>query len=567
MNEEFKNMLKKRWKGWGAVLAALVLIAVTPLLVCAVEVLVMGLRVDRGEWKMFACLSGIFAGGGFFIFPLIAAIRWLCCWVNLRRFLLSLALLATLLAIFYTEEDWRGRHAWKQHLREHAAKGEKLESSAFIPPAGLDDQNFCACPLLRPIMGVKMVNGQGIWSDTNGFDRVVALSPRLPPDYGPSAITNGLIGWQAYYRSLTNLAGLFLTNSPAEDVLRVLRRFEPELAELRREAERRPLDRWPIQYDTDSPWNILLPHLGRLKPICSLLQLRATAELASGDAASAVSDLQLGFRLANSTRGEPFLISQVVRGACCNVLLEPLREGLGRHQLSDAQLTALQRELLSADLLGGWHFAIRAERSFAGTWTKLGWKEVAELARSFGVRPAWPFHWFVRLAPQGWIYQDQVAICRYYDDWLLPFVDIASRTVTVRPASARAVIRPVTGPYSFLVLFVFQLEGRCCGDGYNGLPHVAYAQTQLDEALLACALERYHLAHGEYPQTLEALAPRFIEKVPHDLIKGGPLHYRLASDGNFRLYSVGWNGTDEGGVSAWNSDGQVDVEKGDWAWP
>ena len=41
-----------------------------------------------------------------------------------------------------------------------------------------------------------------------------------------------------------------------------------------------------------------------------------------------------------------------------------------------------------------------------------------------------------------------------------------------------------------------------------------------NEAQIVCALERYRLAHGEYPGTLDALSPQFIEKIPHDIIGG-----------------------------------------------
>jgi hypothetical protein len=120
-----------------------------------------------------------------------------------------LATLVTLIAIFYTEEDWRGRHAWNRHVRDHAAKGEQLDLSAFIPPTVPDDQNFCMCPLLRPILDFKRVDGLIIWGDTNGIARVQALRPWLTPDQSPTTVTNGLIGWQAYYR-LTDDGGFLL---------------------------------------------------------------------------------------------------------------------------------------------------------------------------------------------------------------------------------------------------------------------------------------------------------------------------------------------------------------------
>jgi len=44
------------------------------------------------------------------------------------------------------------------------------------------------------------------------------------------------------------------------------------------------------------------------------------------------------------------------------------------------------------------------------------------------------------------------------------------------------------------------------------------------------------------------------------------LHYRRTDDGQFVLYSVGWNETDDGGEVAFTSGGSVDVNTGDWVW-
>jgi hypothetical protein len=104
----------------------------------------------------------------------------------------------------------------------------------------------------------------------------------------------------------------------------------------------------------------------------------------------------------------------------------------------------------------------------------------------------------------------------------------------------------------------------------------AYAQTSVNLARVAIALERYHLAHGGYPESLDALAPQFIDKLPHDIIGGQPsqspgpasqpLHYRRTADDQFVLYSVGWNETDDGGTVGLKKDGRVDVNTGDWVW-
>ena len=76
------------------------------------------------------------------------------------------------------------------------------------------------------------------------------------------------------------------------------------------------------------------------------------------------------------------------------------------------------------------------------------------------------------------------------------------------------------------------------------------------------------MALGQYPETLAALVPRFIEKLPHDIIGGKPLKYRRSDDGHFVLYSIGWNETDDGGVVTLTDakPPRVNLDQRDWVW-
>ena len=95
----------------------------------------------------------------------------------------------------------------------------------------------------------------------------------------------------------------------------------------------------------------------------------------------------------------------------------------------------------------------------------------------------------------------------------------------------------------------------------------ACAQTSVDQARIAIALERYQLAHGKFPESLDALMPQYIGQMPHDVIGGQPLKYRRTSDGQFVLYSIGWNEKDDGGVTVIPKEGsQPKFEEGDWVW-
>ncbi len=92
---------------------------------------------------------------------------------------------------------------------------------------------------------------------------------------------------------------------------------------------------------------------------------------------------------------------------------------------------------------------------------------------------------------------------------------------------------------------------------------IARAQTYANLAAIGCALERYRLANGQYPETLGALSPKFLTVVPHDVIMDQPLKYRRSSDGNFILYSVGWNKKDDGGAVVKETREKIE---GDWVW-
>jgi len=80
-------------------------------------------------------------------------------------------------------------------------------------------------------------------------------------------------------------------------------------------------------------------------------------------------------------------------------------------------------------------------------------------------------------------------------------------------------------------------------------------------------LERYRLAEGRFPESLDDLVPKFAAKLPVDIVDGKPLHYRCTADG-YTLYSEGWNQTDDGGtvVLSKGSQPSVDSKLGDWVW-
>ena len=540
-------------------------------------------------------------------------VLWIFCWRNFKRFLFGLACFITLIALFYAEEDWRGKHDWEKFKREWEAKGEHFDFASIVPPPVPDDQNFAMTPVFDAtdkLASRKWRNehrNQHPDSRRNPWD--TNLVDRLQMDvdfYGNNDWPTNGGDWQVakladlkerqnYYRWLAATTNIFPVapqpQTPAQDVLLALSKYDSTVEELR-QASQLPYSRFPLDYDDEDPAEILLPHLADLKRCSLVLRLRAIAELQNGESEKALDDVKLALRLADSIHTEPFIITHLVRIAILQITLQPIWEGLANHQWTDAQLAGLDSELAKLDFLADYEFSMRGERVFDSKiidWTEQKRSRYWELADMIDQnnQPNTIKNFLgvvvFYLGPKGWFYQNEMVIAQLDQEWNLPVMDDPQQTVSpkmVLKASGavgalghKALDHPT--PFNFFARLLLPSLG-------NYAEKIAYGQTSANLARVAIALERYRLAHGEFPESLDALAPQFMEKIPHDVIGGQPLHYRRdpssqssdAAGGQFVLYSVGWNETDDGGVVVSKngsngrdeSNARVDIEKGDWVW-
>ena len=65
---------------------------------------------------------------------------------TLRRWVFCIAGLVGLIALFYLVEDWRGRRAWENCVRDLEATGIRLNWDAYIPPPVPDEENVFKAP-------------------------------------------------------------------------------------------------------------------------------------------------------------------------------------------------------------------------------------------------------------------------------------------------------------------------------------------------------------------------------------------------------------------------------------
>ena len=596
MNEKTTSIWKKSWKLPGLVVMWVALMVITVLIFTAIACIV-GSPFNR-IWGLPGVVAvGCIVATAVLCFCLF--FQWVCCWKNFRRFLFGSACFATLVALFYAVEDWRGWRAWTQFKQEQDAKGIHFDMASVAPASVPDDQNFAMTPIAYSSYGNMLTrDGKEIpygQRDTNFVNRM-SIHTTSSWWNDPSEPTNGignwpiampvdLAAWQSYYRALATKTNDFPVpaqpQSPAADVLFALKKYDGAIEELRT-ASRLPSSRFPLTYDKESPAAILLPPLASLKSCSLVLQLRSLAELHLGETDKALDDVQLGLQLADKIKTEPFLISHLVRIAMVQIMLQPVWEGLANHKWSDAQLAALDTEL------SNFNFPADFQRGLLGELAGQN-GECDRLRRhpqdlegldgdwagddSEGVQsPNLPGAPLAYLIPGGWFYQNQYHSARTMLQYFVPAADAEHRTIS--PEKIKTADMAIKADSQSSSLFTV-LERMTLRGLKTAARKFAFGQASVDLARTAIALERYRLAHGNFPESLDALVPEFVVQTPHDVIGGQPLKYHLTVDGRFVLYSIGWNETDDGGQIAFRPSANryeegatryQDITQGDWVW-
>jgi hypothetical protein len=440
--------------------------------------------------------------------------RWLISPRIVRRLLIAIVVLITLVGILYTEENWRGERAFAGYQRGLEARGEVLDWAAFVPSPVPDEQNVFKAPKMAEWFA-------GSWL----------------------TVTNEL----AQRLASTNTVADIRTDAAANEYLAWSDQFAPEFDTMR-SALTRPYAR--MEADYANPFAVPVPNMLTVRMVTLTVEQRARCYLVLRQPEKALRELtllrDLGRSLTGSPVGKPLTTEAAwMYSGVTEHYLEVVANGLELHAWQEPQLAVLEEQMKDIDEIALFARALRYSRA---------------LLCYMGQNVSW-----ARIASQKLIAKNRQEI------WLLRLATIAPRGWTARWAMGfSGYFQGMIDNYCVTNSFIIPGELARATASWPRLQQTAAnyprAQTMVNEARVACALERYRLAQGNYPETLDALAPRFLEKIPRDLIGGAPLKYWRAENGTFLLYSIGWNETDDGGQVLRGEDGLPDLKRGDWVW-
>lgn len=470
----------------------------------------------------------------------------------LKRVAMVTVALGLTWASFHGIENWRGERAWNRLQTQVNQSGRsltpllpppipELENMALAPPF---DSVFVSSPSIpqgkRAVPPTRAQSNPNLnLYEVNLFNLQLTNNGRIQmPSLWPDGRVTDFIKWRDFFYGTTAPAPEVRAKNPAATVLEVLNAAETILAQVR-EAARRP--KWQIP-----PGNLVTQFSGDnvslLEGLKSVLFLRSLCRLELGQIDAALSDLALIQRLSQALDTDLSTAAYEAKIGFEQPAIHFIWEGIRKKRLNSAHLVQLQTDLDSINLFQDYLRAIESE-----TLHQIeSWNQAVSQPSDSHLQPRFTqFHrWFY---PKGWARLNQVALYRVYTSVGIPRVNADAQTFvpdSVQPVEEQWISRgPLIAPDSFKDL-VLQIASR-----------FAFTQTTVLQAKIACAIERFRIDTGTFPSSLDALVPNYLSRPPVDPGSGKPFIYQTI-DNSYLLYSVGWNGLDDGGI----------IDKGDWVW-
>jgi hypothetical protein len=494
----------------------------------------------------------------------------------LRFLMWSLLALIALVILFYCEEDWRGAHAWTKAQAEMVTQGISLDPKSYIPPPVPEAENFGALSIFR----LEPDHNQNKVLKPLAVDRAFAPLSEHFSYSKKQASEAGMLPWLGTWeRGKTfdigevqkRLAELCREASPPIQVpanasaSEMLGLLCPALSDLRTANATHPVCRFEYDYtDPIAPTSVMMSMKltnGLLK-VARVLAYEERLALYDNQPQLVLDDLSVDWKIDSGLQQEPFLISGLICGGIVTMQLGIIREGLDHHVWNDQQLIGLDADLGKIDFLTETQLCLPGDFVLSAIPNVARFKadrfSIVRYAReitleSSGRKLDWrTYLLFVPywLGSNGDYDRDMADYARFVISEGAHMIDSASRRVFPEKEASQSG-----------ATLQIQSSLKC-------INKFAYSQVQVDEARVACRLERYRLAHGIYPATPDALVPTYGPNLPHDIMNGEPYHYKVNGDGTFLIYSVGWNQTDDGGKVVYKKDSpkQVDYQQGDWVW-
>jgi hypothetical protein len=284
-----------------------------------------------------------------------------------------------------------------------------------------------------------------------------------------------------------------------------------------------PTGRANVVYLVNFP-GILIPHTDDMRAVTHLLVLDALLHAEEGDLHESAFLCRTAFNAARAVGDEPISISQLIRGKCANLAGKAVVRLMAQGEPDEADLAALQRVVEEEAAHPGLRLGYRGDRALIDRLLRAmadGDVSLDNLDRP----PTWGERCRTFYGRDALRREHAAAL-----PLLNKLVEVGDAPLHRRPQllqEHRAMVAALPhGPAKVLGGMLDRVESP-------------FTRNEVFLTCLAVALaaERYRRAHGDWPPSLEALAPQFLGAASLDPFDAEPLRYARLTDG-VAIYSL-----------------------------
>jgi len=310
--------------------------------------------------------------------------------------------------------------------------------------------------------------------------------------------------------------------------------------------EARPLaDLSRGRFVLDYEFNVLetrLPNTQNSRKVARLLMLSAYHRAGQGDIDGALDDCRAIVGVSHAIGDEPMIISQLVRIAEDSVAIKAIERVLAQGEATDAALGRVMARLTKEaeepfSLIG-----LRGERaSFNDLFGKLADGSLPISALSDGPKlPTGP----VRYGPHGWaFFQYNQGIAIHFTTRAVEIAKLPMGQQRARWVEWKAVTKKPESLWRALPAALFYLMLNA-SDAFPRAHERLYGMLNVTRAIVA--MERFRLAFGRWPESIDEIPKSILPDTPIDPYSGRPVRAARVPDG-WVVYCVGPDLTDDGG--------------------
>ncbi len=265
--------------------------------------------------------------------------------------------------------------------------------------------------------------------------------------------------------------------------------------------------------DEDFLYFIVLPHLNTLRTLAEDAVLKAQWHSILGDREKCLSELERALDLVYLKQQSPMLINFLIRMRDERVIFNTIHEIMDKNFLTEEDLTGIQTRLAQINPTEDLLYCLEGEQ----VWCEKMIGHPATLSEDGKV--PWTLSFLLRAS--GLISFNKATyrqVSWKYQDALNP------ESQTMDYATWKSAGEGSESIFNFVCRPVFFHHDKI-------LYKFLRCQSEKDATILACALERYYLKEGFYPEKLEALIPAYLEAMPPGSLGRGSLSYTRTENG------------------------------------